>query len=249
MNMFSKPLPVVVALLAAVGFPERAVAGDPGSADSTIAVTGSATASVAPDLAIINFGVEVQGNTAAEALATNSEFMVQVIDSVQDTGIGESEISTSQFNIYPVYESRPDKLTGGHKQVLAGYRVSNMVRVETPKLDKVAGIIDAAVGAGVNRVDRVSFALSPDVRERLRNALIEEAVLNARAKAEQALAPLGYGVSGVRQVSLAEHAPPVPMHAGVQRMELAAAAPSQVFASDQDVQTTVNVTFLIEREP
>lgn len=213
--------------------------------DRIITVTGNASATVPPDLVTVRFGVEVQGKTAAEALATNSARMAQVIEAIQRTGIERSEIGTSQFNIYPVYEHHKVQAGGERKQVLVGYRVNNMVNVETGKLDIVAEIIDHAVDAGVNRIDQVAFSLSPQVRERLRDELIEAAVLDAREKAGKALAPLGHAITGVRQMSLSGSAPPVPMYADAQSLEMARAAPAQVFASDQDVRTTVNVTFLI----
>ena len=75
----------------------------------------------------------------------------------------------------------------------------------------------------MNRVDRVAFGLSPEVRERLKDEMIEAAVLDARSKAERALAPLGHVISGVRQVNLSEYAAPGPMHEGVSLMSANAA--------------------------
>ncbi|NIP16834.1 MAG: DUF541 domain-containing protein [Xanthomonadales bacterium] len=213
--------------------------------DRIITVSGDAATSVPPDLVNVRFGVEVQGKTAAEALTTNSEFMAQVVEAVLKTGLDRSELSTSQFNIYPVYEHHREDRGGMARQTLVGYRVQNMLSVETGKLDLVANIIDHAVDAGVNRIDQVSFSLSPEVRERLQDEMIEAAVQDAREKAERALAPLGYVVTGVRQMNVSGSAPPMPMYADARRMEMASAAPTQVFASEQDVRTSVNVTFLI----
>ena len=82
----------------------------------------------------------------------------------------------------------------------------------------------------------------------LKDTLIEQAVLNARAKAQKALAPLEHKITGVRNISLADFSNPSPMYANAQRLEMARSAPTQIFASDQDVRTTVNVTFLIGEE-
>ena len=238
-------LPAIIALLASVATTVTAGASCEAATENSISVTGNATSSVAPDLVNVRFGVEFQGKTAKEALATNSKFMGQVIDAVKQTGISEKEISTSQFKIYPVYERHQDRQTGAHTQVLVGYRVSNMVTVETAKLDLAAQIIDSAVEAGVNRIDRVFFSLSPEVREQLKNEMIEEAVLNAKDKAEKALAPLGYAITGVKHMTLTEFFAPAPLYADAARTEMARAAPTQIFAQEQDVKTTVNVTFLI----
>jgi uncharacterized protein YggE len=246
MKTTGRLVPLAVSWLAACSFPMAAGATGPGPVDSTISVSGSASADIEPDLVKASFGVEVQDGTAAGALAANSESMARVIEAVRQAGIDDEEISTSQFNIHPVYEHHQDRPSGVQSQALVGYRVSNIVNVETGHLDRIAGIIDAAVGAGANRVDGVAFTLSPRVRGRLEETLIEAAVRDAREKAELALAPLGYVVSGVRQVSLSEHPPPAPLYAETARMDMARSAPTQIFAADQEVRTTVYVTFLAE---
>ncbi|MFB5609067.1 MAG: SIMPL domain-containing protein [Nitrosarchaeum sp.] len=218
------------------------------SNDKVISVSGTATSSIKPDLANISFGVEIQEKTAKDALASNSELMSKVIAAIKQVGITDSEISTSQFNIYPVYDNYQDKETGRYTQELVGYRVSNIVNVKTVKLDKVAAIIDSAVSAGVNRVDSVFFSLSPEVNSKLKDSLLEKAILNAKSKAEMALSPLKYKIIGVKEVSLSEFSMPHPMP--MYDMAFAESATKSfmatpIFSSDQDVNTSVNVVFLI----
>ena len=128
------------------------------SREKTISVSGQASSFVEPDRLNINFGVEVQKPTAKEALDENSNKMNEVIDAIKSAGINEDEITTSQFSIYPTYESYQEKETGIYKQKLTGYSVSNIIRVKTPKVDLATGIIDAAGDQGVNRVDNVWFS-------------------------------------------------------------------------------------------
>ena len=217
------------------------------SREKVISVTGTATSSVAPDLANISFGVEIQEKTAKDALASNSELMNKVIAAIKQVGIIDSEISTSQFNIYPVYNYYQEKDTGKNIQELIGYKVSNIINVKTTKLDSVASIIDSAVAAGVNRVDSVFFSLSPDVYSKLKDDLLAQAVLNAKSKAETALTPLNYKIIGVKEISLSEFSMPYPMpmyDMAYGAMEKSA-APTPIFSSDQDVSTSANVVFLI----
>ena len=217
------------------------------ASQQVISVTGSATATTEPDLVNVRFGVEIRRDTSQEALTANAGLVQKIVQSLRKAGIEEEEISTSRFNIQAVYESEQDRVTGRRSNVLAGYQVNNMLQVETSKLDRVAVIIDSAVAAGVNRVDGVQFLLSQEVLTRLKDQLIERAVLNARAKAELALAPLNYVISGVRDMSLSDFSAPPPMYADVARMEMVRSAPTQIFSSDQNVQTSVNVTFLIAK--
>ena len=217
------------------------------SREKVISVTGTALSSVAPNLANISFGVETQEKTAKDALATNSELMNKVVAALKQVGLIDSEIGTSQFSIYPVYDSIQEKETGIYTQKLVGYKVSNIVTVKTEKLDLVATIIDSAVSAGVNRVDSVFFSLSPEVTSKLKDDLLEKAVLDAKSKAEKALTPLGYKIIGVKEVSLSELSIPYPrpMYDMAYGAMEKSAAPTPIFTSDQDVSNSVNVVFLI----
>ena len=216
-----------------------------------ISTTGTATTSVEPDLLVVSFGVETQEITAKESLDANTQLMNSTITAIQSTGITEDEISTSRFNIYPVYDGYEDPETKRWKQELTGYQVTNTVTVETANLDLAADIIDGAVIAGANRVDNVSFTLSPEKHLQLKDELIEKAIMNAKVKAENALSPLGYSITGVKAVSLSEFGmrPPVPMPmfdmAVAESFDGRSAISTPVFSSDQDVSTTANVIFLI----
>lgn len=218
------------------------------SREKTISVTGTATTEVKPDLLHVRFGVETQEKTAKQALEKNSILMNAVIDAVKQAGISESEISTSNFNIRPVYDYYNEPLTGRNTQELIGYRVSNMVSVETKNLDLAADIIDNGVSSGANRVDSVFFTLSPQKHQEVKDNMLEKAVLNAKSKAQKALSPLDHTIIGVKAVSLSEFAMPYPQpvyRGDFAVAEAAIAAPTPVFTSDQDVSTTANVVFII----
>ena len=217
------------------------------SREKTISVSGTASTTIKPDLLNIQFGVEIQKPTAKEALDANSALMSQVIDAIRGAGITDSEISTAQFSIYPVYESYQEKETGIYKQKLTGYNVSNIIKVKTTKLNLVSNVIDSAVAVGVNRVDSVFFSLSPDRQKALSDDLLSKAIENARERAENALTPLDYQIIGVKAVVLDSVSSPPPMPYYYAKMEGAMdAAPSTpVFSSDQDVSTSASVVFLI----
>ena len=219
------------------------------SDERIISVTDTATTSVDPDLLVITFGVETQEITAKDALDTNSQTMNDIIEAIQSTGILDDEISTFRFNIYPVYEGYEDPITKRWKQELIGYKVTNTITVETTKLDLAADIIDSAVISGANRVDNVSFTLSQEKHLELKDDLIEKAIMNAKTKAENALSPLDYSITGVKAISLSEFGmlpSPMPMFEMAYDQSFAMKSSSTpVFSSDQDVSTTANVVFTI----
>ena len=220
----------------------------PATNEKTVSATGTATTSVDPDLLNINFGVETEAKTAKEAMNANSEAMAQIVAAIKKLGITEDELGTTGFNIYPVYKDITDPITGIYiRSELSGYRVSNILSVKTTQLTLASSILDTAVEAGANRVDGVYFALSPKTQLAVQNDLIEQAVLNAKSKAEKAIAPLGQKITGVKMVSLSDFAyPPPPIYyGGYATAEVAYSKAPPIFSSNQDVLTTVNVVFLI----
>lgn len=218
------------------------------SREKTISVTGQATTSVDPDRLNIRFGVEVQKPTAKEALDENTANMNAVVAAIKATGVSDKEVSTSQFSIYPVYESYQEKETGIYKQKLVGYSVSNIVTVETANLGIASDVIDGAVSAGANRVDSVFFSLSTARQQQVSDDLLAEAIQNAKSKAEKALAPLDQQIIGVKYVSLSDFGyprPPVPYYGYEAKAMADSGAQTPIFQSDQDVTATASVVFLI----
>ena len=135
------------------------------------------------------------------------------------------------------------EVDGRYTQELVGYRVTNTVTVETAMLDSAADIVDGAVGAGANRIDTVYFTLSPDRQTEIQRDLIEDAVLNAMDRAQEILEPLNHEIVGVKTVSMFDG------RQYVQDFAYALAdtdrSSTQLFAPDQTVTTSVQVTFLI----
>jgi len=211
--------------------------------EKTISTTGIATTSVDPDLLNVQFGVETQAKNATGAIDANNVAMNQIIAALKKIGISDDEISTSSFSIYPIYDSISDPKTGVYlRSELVGYRVSNILLVKTEKLTMGGDIIDAAVQAGANRVDRVNFSLSPQKQLSVQDQLIEDAVKNAKSKAEKALVPLGQHIIGVKMVSISDNGyQPPPVYYD----NFMAKSSTPIFQSEQDVTTTANVVFLI----
>ena len=245
-------LVIVLALIATTSLSENQASAETTpfpSREKVISVVGVATTSVEPDLLVITFGVENQEKLARDTLFANSESMTSIVDAIQSLGISEDEISTSRISIYPIYDNYRDPVTEKYTQELIGYRVTNTISVETSQLGKAADIIDGAVSSGANRVDNVSFTLSPQKQLDVKDDLLGKAVLNAKKKAENALTPLNHKIIGVKAVSLSEFGmpPPTPVFStsGAFAEDTAFKSSTPVFSSDQDITTTASVIFLI----
>ena len=225
-----------ILLLALVLAASAAGAAHADARERTISVTGSASESLEPDTLAVEIGVETEAGAASDALAQNSALMSGVLEALRAAGLAEGDVSTSWLSIYPAYDY------GGDRAVLTGYRAVNSVSVSTQMLGSAAAIIDGAVAAGANRVDSVRFGLSPEREAEARERLVEEAVLDARARADLALGPLGYAVIGVKSVALDERPWEGPAVAMADSFRSVPVAPGGA-----EVSVTARVVFLMAR--
>ena len=218
--------------------------------EQTISVSGTATASSSPDSLVIVLGVESEAKTANESLSQNSNSLNSVISSLTNSGLSEDDIQTSNFSIYPMYDSIKD-FNGNWQQVLTGYRVSNILSIQTDKIDSAGDIIDAAVSSGANRVDNVSFQLSDEKSQKISDDLIADAINDATQKAEKALVPLKQKIVGVKSVVIHDNVVPYydsPMRASFDGFAESSMKSAPIMSGDEEITTNVSVVFYISQQ-
>ena len=218
--------------------------------EHTISVTGIAQTNVQPDLLVIEFGVETNGDSAKSALDSNSELLSNSISKLKLMGISEDDLSTSRFSITPLYDYYQDKETGRHTSELIGYQVTNVLQVETKKLDSAALILDTVVSSGVNKVNSVRFTISPESHFALKDGLIDDAIQNAKSKAQNALSPLDQRIIGVKSITLDDFASP--MQTPMLKSSFAESSmfnDAPIFSSESIISTSAHITFLIDDVP
>ena len=174
------------------------------SGPAGIWVTGTGSMQLAPDLALLNVGVETFGETVADARQQAATAMDSILGALSGTGVADRDIQTRYFNISPQYEYHEVEVSGRRqgKQVLVGYRVNNSVTVKLRDLDAVGETIDGVAEAGGDtvRIDGIRFTVEDT--DGLMDDLREMAVADAQAKAKH-IADLA-GVSMGRLVYVAE---------------------------------------------
>jgi uncharacterized protein len=238
---------------------------------STLSITSTSTTEVRPDRLSVSVGVETNGTTAQQAVSQNANLTVQVLTALRGLGITEDRVETSSYSVSPIYEFIPPAEQCIQiyppppgcetRQDIIGYRATNTVtvtldvpffRVATESVPDVnAGqVIDAAVGAGANRVDSVTFFVSPDRQEEIRGTLIGEAITNARQRANIAAEALQMTITGVSSAEINPIDFPIYTVSlreatGAGEAADAVSAPTQILPGQQEVSTTVNVVFYI----
>jgi uncharacterized protein YggE len=223
---------VAAALLAP---PARAQTTPP----AAITVTGDATVSVAPDLAQIDAGVSSDGKGAREASDANNAAMGKVLLALKGAGIGEDDYQTSRLSLQPQYASN----RSGPSPIV-GYRASNRVTVRVREANKLAGVIDTLVGAGANDIGGIGFSVSN--ASKLLDGAREQAVADARRKAEIYAKAAGVMLGAPVNISEESNPGPVPFRRNVAAM---AASPTPVAQGEETLHVTVSVSWAIKQAP
>jgi uncharacterized protein YggE len=231
---------------AQVMFADPDEAGHTGAAkagEQTLSVSGTATAKAQPNKVQLVFAVDTVKETAKEALDVNAETTNAVLVALGAAGVKGNETSTADFNINPVYEYN----SWGNVQNLTGYTVTNSILVSSYNLNDTSKWIDAAVGAGANRIDGVNFQLSNEKTVELRNSLILGAIKDAREKADLAAGAVGMEIVGVKSLVINDsgHYPNPYAYPSEIRLSVAADSGSPIIAASQDVSASVNVVYLL----
>ncbi len=164
-----------------------------------ISITGEAEIYVKPDIAAASFGVETNAATAQEAQKLNASAMNKVIAALQGKGISKEDIQTSNFSLYPVYETQSHADRPYGKQVLTGYRCNNTVSVRIKDIGNIGSVIDSAISSGATNVNSISFGILDS--KKYEDEVLAKAVGNAKHKAEVIAEAAGVSITGISKIS------------------------------------------------
>ena len=159
--------------------------------DAVIRVSGSACVSLPADHATLQIGVNTRSASVAEAQQENARLIQAVIAAIQQAGIGEKDVNTSQFNVFSSYDVSYD--AQGRESRRNDYQVENMLAVTVRDLERVGQVLDAAMAAGANTTYGIQFS-STQENEAYQKALArayQDAENKARLLSEAAGKELG----------------------------------------------------------
>lgn len=227
----------VFAVIAAAAAPPTAIAqtSEQAAAQGTLlSISAEGSSEARPDLATINLGVTTEGRTAQAALQENARRMTALTQALRRAGIAERDIQTANISVYPQQQYRE-----GQEPLITGYQANNTLTARVRNIDNTGRVIDAAVAAGGNTVNGVSFSHA-DPEAQLDIAR-RDAIAEARRRAQLYADALGMRVHRIVAVSEGGgYAPPIPMP--LARME-ADAASTPVAPGEIETRISVNVTF------
>jgi hypothetical protein len=203
----------------------------------SLVTAGQGEARVTPDRASVLVNVQTRGATAAAAAAENAQRTKAVLDALARLGLPREQLSTEGYSVYPEMIYGRD---GASPPRVSGYVVTNTVRAETHRPEQAGAIVDAALGAGANLINSLSFFAS-SIEEPRRQA-IAAAVTSARADADAMARAAGGSVGQLLELSTqGPTMPPRPMFdVTAMRAKMAQAEPTPINPGQQTVTVYVN---------
>lgn len=144
---------------------------------SVISVTGSETVKMKPDRARVQFTIETQADTAKKAQSDNDDEINDLVDTLEDLGVSDSDITTSNYSLYPKYDYS-DNGDGS----ITGYTLSCTLLVENQDVDGVSTIIAGCSDAGITSISGLEYYCEDDT-DSYSDAL-KKAIADAQTKAE-----------------------------------------------------------------
>ncbi|MBA3670794.1 MAG: SIMPL domain-containing protein [Gemmatimonadaceae bacterium] len=213
--------------------PPRGTDGLAGAA--TLSASGQGEGRITPDRVSVLINVQTRAATASSAGAENARRTTAVLDALGKLGLPKEQLGTQGYSVYP--EMAYDK-NGGTPRV-ASYVVNNTVRAESRRTEQAGAIVDAALGAGANVINSLSFYASSI--DAARRAAIGDAVTSARADAEAMARAAGGSLGELIELSTngpVEH--PRPMYDMAVRSKMESAPETPINPGEQSVHASVS---------
>lgn len=174
---------------------------------NTVTVTASGAAEAEPDEAVVRVAVEATADDPTVARRRVAENASSMRSALVDLGIPAASIRTTGYDIY---EDRVRPPEPGAEPATT-YRARHSFAVEVQDTERVGEVVDAAVGNGATSVHGVEFTLSEETRRRLRQDAIDEAMTDARTRADAIAGAGGLSIEGVDRVQTGATSGPRPV--------------------------------------
>src|SRR3972149_8605239 len=143
-----------------------------------LVVEGEGKVTVVPDIAKVTLGIEESGSSLAAVQKSANQKSKTLTDALKDLGVGEKDIKTTSYNVFPNYNYEVSP------QIITGYRVSINYEVTVKDLEKINDVVVLSTQNGANVVGNISFDVNAETKKQKLGEAREEAVKEAKDKAE-----------------------------------------------------------------
>lgn len=202
----------------------------------TVNVVGTAKTTITKDIVTVTLGVTTQNKTVKDALNANNSAIGKIVEALKGVGVKEEDIQTSNFWISPTYDynTQPPQRTG--------YNVEHDLTV-TVKTNLIGDVISASANVGANTFYNLNFKASNEAE--IKNSLLDKALADAKARAEQIAKTMNKNVVDFKVVSY-EYVPqatPQPYYGGAAAEGMGG---TPIEAGSNEITVNVYVTFVLK---
>jgi uncharacterized protein YggE len=204
-----------------------------------ISISGEGKILVAPDIAIIQLGVQNNGKDPKEVKQLNDVTIDKVIAYIKKFGIPITDYQTTQMSLYKNYDYEKKKHS---------YQANQTISVTVNDISKYNAFMMEVMETGINVISGVSFKSSK--MELFESEARKKAILNAKKKAEDYVSVLpgqkvGKAIS-ISDNSQINYPQPVFMAKGFMA-DTEAIQPRETLAVGEiEITATVAVIFVLE---
>ncbi len=211
-----------------------------GSQQEGIWVNGEGKVTAVPDIISLRLGIEAQETSVADARSQAAGAMNKVMAALTDNGVAAKDIQTQYFNISKVTRWDDEN----QQEVVIGYKVTNMVTAKIRDMDKAGTIIDVVAEAGgdLTRIDSIDFSV--DDPSNYYEEARQEAMADAKDKAEQLAELAGVTLGKPTYISESVASPIYPR--AVAYEAVAASSTTPISPGETEISLSVQVVYALK---
>ena len=196
---------VIVTLIALVVSAAAAAAQTPdASQEPNVVVTnGEAVVRQAPDRAFIIVSVEARAKSPRDAQRQNADAMTAVQQRLTTARVAKDAIRTLGYDL----EQEFDFIQG--RRIPREYVARNSIEIRVDDIARVGELLDTAVQGGATTVSGIRFDIQE--RDKVEREALRLAVVDARSRAEAAVAGAGRAIDRIIRIEDTREAGILPM--------------------------------------
>lgn len=227
-----RQLTPLVALVTTLWLSGTAVAQvPPPPRDRILTVTGRGSQLVPTEQTRVQLGVVIEAKTAGEVQAQIAQRTTAIVSRLRNLNV--ERLQTTSITLSPKY------IFVNNRQIQDGFIGQSNISFVTSN-DKAGMLLDAAIAAGANRVDQVSFIAPETTIRNARNQALQDATNDALSQANAVLSALNLKQSSIRSIQIVEPSGTAPMLQNrVAVGDSAMAASTPVLGGEQRVEAYV----------
>jgi hypothetical protein len=158
-------------------------------------VQGTGKSFVAPDIAKIDLGIQESGANLKTVQDSVNKKSQDLVTQIKKLGIEAKDIKTISYNVYPQYD-----YTAPTRRI-TGYQVSTGYEVTIRDFTKINDLLASATSFGANTIGSINFDLSDNLKKEKLQEARDQAVSEAKTKAEGLAKAAGITLGRIINVS------------------------------------------------